>query len=253
VRIELGPRAHFPSVAPSRGRLAFFRPSGDADIHRLHIGGASTALIRSTFMEMHPQLSPDGSRIAFSSNRAGVSEIWLAEADGANPTRLTRGPGVHQGSPSWSPDGRSIVFDSQDARGQVDIWAIGSDGTGLRQITRDPMEDNVPSFSRDGRFIYLGSNRTGRNEVWRVAAGGGQEEQLTHEGGGYPQESHDGRTRPDDDRELPLEAFSAAVPPPRTVRCWTSTSTHRPGRSRACSGRAAALTWCPCRLWPSAS
>jgi Tol biopolymer transport system component len=64
-RIELGPRAHSPSVALSRDRLAFFRPSGDADLYRLHIGGASTALIRSTFMETHPQLSPDGSRIAF--------------------------------------------------------------------------------------------------------------------------------------------------------------------------------------------
>jgi len=193
-RIELGPRAHFPSVAPSRDRLAFFRPSGDADLYRLHIGGASTALIRSTFMEVHPQLSPDGSRIAFGSNRTGGEEIWLAEADGANPTRLTRGPGVHQGSPSWSSDGRSIVFDSQDARGQVDIWTIGSDGSGLTQITRDPAEDSVPSFSRDGRYIYFGSNRTGRSEVWRVAAGGGQEGQLTHEGGEHPLESLDGRT-----------------------------------------------------------
>ena len=51
----------------------------------------------------------------------------------------------------------------------------------------------MPSFSRDGRFIYFGSARTGRKEVWRAAAGGGQEEQLTHDGGQNPQESHDGR------------------------------------------------------------
>jgi Tol biopolymer transport system component/tRNA A-37 threonylcarbamoyl transferase component Bud32 len=193
--IELGRRAQFPSTARGRDRLAFFRPSGDADIYRLRLGGASTALIRSTFGEVHPQLSSDSRRIAFESNRAGSgNEIWLAEADGSNPTQLTRGPGAHQGSPGWSPDGRTIVFDSQDTRGQVDIWAIGSDGTGLRQITHDPAEDSVPSFSRDGRFIYFSSKRTGRSEIWRVAAAGGKEEQLTREGGTYPQESLDGRT-----------------------------------------------------------
>ncbi len=192
-RIELGGRAQFPSVAASRDRLAFYRASGDADLQRMHLGGASTPIIRSTFAESHPSLSPDGSRIAFERNRTGGGEIWLAGADGANPTRLTRCPGVNQGSPSWSPDGLSIVFDSQDSRGLVDIWAIGSDGTGLRRITHDPAEDSVPSFSRDGRFVYFGSARTGRKEVWRAAAGGGQEEQLTHDGGEFPQESHDGR------------------------------------------------------------
>jgi serine/threonine protein kinase len=194
-QIELGRRAQFPSTARGRDRLAFFRPSGDADIYRLRLGGASTALIRSTFGEGHPQLSSDSRRIAFESNRTGAgNEIWLAEADGSNPTQLTRGPGAHQGSPGWSPDGRTIVFDSQDARGQVDIWTIGSDGTGLRQITHDPAEDSVPSFSRDGRFIYFSSKRTGRSEIWRVAADGGREEQLTRDGGTYPQESLDGRT-----------------------------------------------------------
>jgi hypothetical protein len=52
----------------------------------------------------------------------------------------------------------------------------------------------VPSFSRDGRLIYFTSNRTGRLEVWRVAAKGGTEEQVTHAGGAGAVESFDGRT-----------------------------------------------------------
>ena len=60
-----------------------------------------------------PHLSPDGRRIAFESGRGGGGgEIWLAAADGSNPTQLTHGPGRWQGSPRWSPDGRRIAFDS---------------------------------------------------------------------------------------------------------------------------------------------
>jgi Tol biopolymer transport system component len=92
------------------------------------------------------------------------------------------------------PEGRSIVFDSQAENGHSDLWTIGVDGSGLRQITHDPADDVAPIWSRDGRFIYFMSNRTGRFEIWRAAAGGGAEVQLTREGGGEPFESVDGRT-----------------------------------------------------------
>jgi eukaryotic-like serine/threonine-protein kinase len=193
-RIELVQGA-FPSTARSRDRLAFVRRDWEPDIYRLEPGGSSTLLVESTFSDLHPQYSPDGRRIAFSSDRAGGSmEIWLSEADGSSPTRLTRGPGRYQGSPRWSPDERSIAFDSQAESGHADIWTIGADGSRLRQITNDPADDILPSFSRDGHFIYFTSNRTGRNEVWRVSAGGGAEEQVTREGGDEAFESPDGRT-----------------------------------------------------------
>ncbi len=194
-RVELAGAAFSPSTVNSRDRLAFVRLAGDRDIYRLRPGGSPTPFIQSTFNEVHPQYSPDGRRIAFESDRASDGmEIWLADADGSNPTRLTRGPGRSQGTPGWSPDGRSIVFDSQAENGHADVWTIGVDGSGLRQITHDPADDIVPIWSRDGGFIYFNSNRTGRLEVWRAAAGGGEEVQLTHEGGGAPFESVDGRT-----------------------------------------------------------
>ena len=119
-------------------------------------------------------------------------DIWLANAEGSNPTRLTRGSGGH-GSPFWSPDGRSVVFDARAEGGQRDIWVIGADGSGLRQVTRSAANDFVPSWSRDGRFIYFASDRTGRPEVFRVSANDGAEEQVTHGGGVHPVESFDGR------------------------------------------------------------
>jgi eukaryotic-like serine/threonine-protein kinase len=195
--VEVAGPAGSPSTASGRDRLAFVRTDWEPDIYRLRRGGASTLLIESTFSDLFPQYSPDGRRIAFQSDRAGGGgrpEIWLAEADGSNPTRLTRGPGRFQGSPRWSPDGRSIVFDSQAEDGHAEVWTIGIDGSDLRQMTHDAADDTVPSWSRDGRFIYFASNRTGRNEVWRVTAGGRREEQVTREGGNYPLESVDGRT-----------------------------------------------------------
>jgi Tol biopolymer transport system component len=195
-RLEIVARGAFPSTLGSRDRLAFTRETVDSDIYRLDLGGSAVPLVQSTFVEARPQYSPDGRRIAFDSapGAGHGAEIWLADADGSNPARLTRGPGRFQGSPHWSPDGRVIAFDSRAESGRVDIWTIGVSGSGLRQITHDPADEVVPSFSRDGRFIYFASNRTGRFELGRVAADGGREEQVTHEGGVLPIESFDGRT-----------------------------------------------------------
>ena len=207
-RVELAGRgASGPSTAGSRDRLAFVRGFWDPDIYRFQPGAPPTPLVESTFADFAAQYSPDGRRIAFHSGRAGdAGEIWLANADGSDPTRLTRGPGREQGSPQWSPDGRSIAFDSQAESGHVDIWTIGVDGSGLREVTHDPADDMMPSWSRDGRFLYFVSNRTARGEIWRIPAAGGTEEPITREGGGAPLESVDGRTlyylRPSDNALL---------------------------------------------------
>jgi eukaryotic-like serine/threonine-protein kinase len=193
-RLELADNGSFPSTAGSRDRLVFTRRPADQDIYRLDLGGAPVALVNSTFSEWNPRFSRDGRRIAFESSPNGEgSEIWVAGADGSHPTRLTRGPGRHQGSPNWSPDGQVVVFDSRAENGHVDIWTIGADGSGLHRITDDPADEMVPAFSRDGRFIYFTSNRAGREEVWRVASAGGAPEQVTHEGGISADESFDGR------------------------------------------------------------
>jgi Tol biopolymer transport system component len=182
------------STARSQDRLVFTRSRWAPDIYRLPLGGSPTPVIESTAGESFPQYSADGRRIAFDSDRSGTEEVWLAEADGSNPMRLTRGPGRRQGSPRWSPDGSRITFDSRADNGRFDIWTIQADGSGLHQVTRDPADEQMPSWSRDGRFIYFSSTRTGRHEVWRVPASGGTEEQITRGGGCMPFESVDGRT-----------------------------------------------------------
>ena len=81
-----------------------------------------------------PSWSPDGRRIAFSSNReTGAFQIWLINPDGSDPVRLTSDSGGN-GEPSWSPDGSKIVFTSfQD--NEVEIYVMNADGTGQTRLT----------------------------------------------------------------------------------------------------------------------
>jgi Tol biopolymer transport system component len=187
--------ASWPAIAPSRDRLAFSRSGIQEDVYRFEAGRPAVAVIASSFSDYNPHLSPDGSRLAFSSMRGGGGdEIWLAAADGSNPTQLTHGPGLWQGSPRWSPDGRRIAFDSYGEDGQWDIWTIDADGGSLRRLTSDPAAHNSPTWSHDGRFVYFSSDRAGTETIWRVPLAGGTEEQVTHTGGGRCEEAADGKT-----------------------------------------------------------
>jgi len=184
-----------PAIAASRDRLAFVRSGATLDIYRFEVGRPAEAVVVSSFNDWNPHLSPDGSRFAFESNRGGAGdEIWLAAADGSNPTQLTHGPGRSQGSPRWSPDGRRIAFDSVGEDGQPDIWAIDADGGSLRRLTSGPAGHYLPTWSHDGRFVYFTSQRTGIETIWRVPVAGGPEEQVTHTGGARCEEAADGQT-----------------------------------------------------------
>jgi Tol biopolymer transport system component/predicted Ser/Thr protein kinase len=195
-RLDLaGFLAYHPSIARAGSRLAFSRDLRNYDIWRYQLGGASEPFIVSSLDEYAPEFSPDGSRIVFCSIRSGeVFDIWVANADGSNPVQLTNRLGRHQSMPRWSPDGRWIAFESQGRDGHWDVYVIDATGGRPRRLTSEPSDETYPSWSRDGKWIYFSSNRTGRVEIWRVASGGGQAEQLTQNGGLTAFESLDGRT-----------------------------------------------------------
>jgi Tol biopolymer transport system component/DNA-binding winged helix-turn-helix (wHTH) protein len=196
-RIEVaGLHAAEPTAVASRHRLAFSEVVEDTDIFRFEPGHPPQPLLASSLDDSGGQFSHDGRHIVFASGRSGIGlEIWVAAADGSNVQQLTHGPGPWQGSPDWSPDDRHVAYDSMAPDGRWHIWTIDADGGSPRQITTEPGEQNVPTWSNDGRWIYFSVDQGAGREIWRVPAAGGRVEQITHGGSGYlARESLDGRS-----------------------------------------------------------
>jgi Tol biopolymer transport system component/DNA-binding winged helix-turn-helix (wHTH) protein len=186
--------ALYPAIARKGQRLAFSRSYADEDIWRMQSRSKSEPFLVSSMVDRSPDFSPDGRRIAFATSRsADRVTIWLAKADGSEAIQLTNGPENHQGSPKWSPDGRWIAF---DANGKDGLWSIQLvDASGGQPRNLISGSNNLcPSWSRDGRYVYFGSDRSGHFEVWRSRANGGIPEQITRQGGMVALESDDGKT-----------------------------------------------------------
>ena len=188
-----------PSVSQRQDRLAAARATWDENMWRADLpgpgqpAGTPISLTGSTRSELNAQFSPDGNRIAFESFRSGTQEVWVADADGRNARQLTTFNGVLGGTPAWSPDGQSIAFDMRNAAGNGDVFVAPVRGGATVRLTTDPADDIVPSWSHDGHWIYFESTRTGRAEIWKLPARGGQPIQITHGGATYAKESVDGR------------------------------------------------------------
>jgi Tol biopolymer transport system component len=133
-----------------RGHLQLFTIRPD--------GSGAKQLTKASVAADSPDWSPDGRRIVFgleSEDRAGIA---VMSADGTGLRILT--PRGFQGQPSFSPDGRWIVFERDPAPGDNGVWLMRSDGTDLRRVTRNPFGagnecgcDTDPNFSPDGRLI----------------------------------------------------------------------------------------------------
>ena len=175
-------------VISRQGRLAYGRRSMDVDIWRLELNGGRPAtnppvrLIASTLVDHEPQYSPDGTRILFGSNRSGGLELWVCKSDGSNAIQLTSFGGSHYtASPRWSPNGRLIAFTST-VPGKVDSYVINAEGGRPQLLAIEDMQN----WSRDGKWIYFGSSRSGDSQLWKrpwpLAEHASQPVQVTKKG-----------------------------------------------------------------------
>ncbi len=195
-RIDLAGVAAYPSISAAGSQLAFVRRGLNVDLFRLEDGNPPEAFLASTSNEQDASFSNDGSQIAFASDRTGDGhEIWIARADGSNRRAVTNGTHKPEGSPRWSPTDDRLAFDGLGDDGQRRVFLVDPAGGQVQMIPGKPgFRDLVPSWSRDGTWLYFGSNRSGRPEVWRALVAGGDVEQVTTTGGEYAFESWDGKT-----------------------------------------------------------
>ncbi|MCU1322226.1 MAG: WD40-like beta Propeller containing protein [Acidobacteriaceae bacterium] len=128
---------------------------------------APLSIAPSTRRSHSAQFSPDGSKIAFVSDRSGKWELWLSNADGTETSQLTTFGAASVGSPRWSPDGKSIAFDARP-KGHSAIFVASVDGQVLRDLSPKDQEEKQPAWSPDGHWIYFDSNRGGSMQLWKM-------------------------------------------------------------------------------------
>ncbi|MCY4399191.1 MAG: amidohydrolase family protein [Gemmatimonadetes bacterium] len=186
-------------------------------------GGEATSLTQNSgvAVNFHPRFSPDGSTIAFISDRGGQSNLWLMDADGSNPRPVFESQTLRAWEPAWSPDGRFIVVrraPTQRGSGGAGLWMYSRDGgEGVEFVGSDYSGAAWPAFSPDGGSLYFQirtappgtwSGRTdlmqGHKQIRRLDLETGQVDEITSgitvqqgqtsSGGGIaPEISPDGR------------------------------------------------------------
>ncbi len=155
-----------------------------------------------------PKVAPDGTKIAFVSDRTGPYDLYVMNIDGSGLKSLTSNS-ARETSPSWSPDGRSIAFGIETVSlRESDIWVMSADGGKQVNLTKSPGYDTRPAFSPDGTRIAFCSNRGAgfiyNFDIWVMNADGSDARRLTD----YAEYDSDVTWSPDGKRL----AFTRAMP-----------------------------------------
>ena len=149
-----------------------------SEIHQISVFGTSFLNLSGSkpSSNSHPNWSPDGTQLAFSSAREGSGDIYLMKDDGSGQRRVTFEPSP-EAFPAWSPDGRQIAFVStRDSNSE--IYVMNVDGSDQRRLTTAPGSDSLPAWSPDGSQIAFESSRGGNIDIYAMNADGSNQRPL---------------------------------------------------------------------------
>lgn len=125
-----------------------------------------------------PSISPDGKTLIYTKSKQNndEGEIWMMDIQTGSPSLLMTATGKGFSTPQISPDGKKVLCvgstnKTKNARANLDIYVFNVDGTGLTQLTFNPVHDVCPRWSPDGKAIYFISQRgskTGKFSLWKI-------------------------------------------------------------------------------------
>ena len=145
--------------------------------------------------ETSPVWSPDGSQIAFNSNKSGVIDIYVKPSSGAGNEEPLVLSNDSKGPHDWSRDGRYILYGDLDPKTNVDLWVKPLFGDGKPYVWRNtPFTEAQGRFSPNGRWVAYSSNESGPNQVYvRPFEGSGGQRMVSTNGGTVPKWRADGK------------------------------------------------------------
>ncbi len=151
---------------------------GDQEIYLVRTDGSiAQRVTRSRGIDLSPTFSPDGGKMAFVSSRNGLPQIFVQDLGTGAVKRLTFS-GRYNTQPSWSPAGDKIAYTTWENGGEINIFTINADGTGLVKLTSRCRENESPSWSPDGDMIVFTSNRDGKKKLYVMNASGENQRPL---------------------------------------------------------------------------
>jgi eukaryotic-like serine/threonine-protein kinase len=148
----------------------------DPSSHRA--SGPPVRRVPSSASDDSVSFSPDGKRFAFTSNRTGSREIWMADRDGANLKQLTHLGASGAGYPRWSPDGKRIIFHAGMPGVPSQIYLLDPESRALRKLTNAPLGFIAPDWLPDGLHVVAWRNVNGEGQIFRVRLSDGLGEEL---------------------------------------------------------------------------
>jgi Tol biopolymer transport system component len=168
-----------PRWSPDGTTIAYARlnHSGIWDIWEIpSLGGTPRRLILNA---EDPAWSPDGRSLAYENTASGA--LWISGISGENARQVTPtpAPGMQNTEPRFSPDGRELAFTFKSPGPYSVLEAVDLASGEIRQLTHDIALARSPAWSPDGRSIYFTSGRGGSMNIWKIAATGGEPEQIT--------------------------------------------------------------------------
>ncbi len=162
-----------PVTSPSGDRVVF---TALGDLWSLPVGGRARRLTRDAHVDLDPDVSPGGERIAWSTDRAGTLDLWVRETGTGEERRLTESPGGER-HPTWGPEGQRIAF----LGGEGVLKVVDAASGRVRTVHEADHSTGAPTWSPDGSLIavsalepYSSRYREGTNQILIVPVDGGE-------------------------------------------------------------------------------